>query len=259
MKYCIVVFFVVITLNISACTGNNVELPGEIFTETNDFVKLFQDEKVYPFSYDEYIQGAGRNHYKGDPKLFKNTSEKIVKTKEEIIDLAKNELTVDYDAIMVFYDESCSILMLLFYMDGWTDSGQTVCMDEYGVTCYIGYGAIQPFEDIFDVMPLSYEEDLDYVLRIPDTKIRDKELYKNTTATEIVTKEKAIEQAKNELIIPYDVIIVRYDETQSIWMVDFLGYSKWNRQCVFMDENGITLLIADRIMHEDFDNETNAH
>ncbi|GHU37286.1 hypothetical protein FACS1894105_09100 [Clostridia bacterium] len=89
-----------------------------------------------------------------------------------------------------------------------------------GITksCTYGYDDLQiKLSDIF------FD---DALLRDVDSDIRELELnggvrrnvneYKNTTETEAISTEKAIELAKNEVSIEYDRIFAGFDETKSI-------------------------------------------
>ena len=78
--------------------------------------------------------------------------------------------------------------------------------------------------------------------------------FKNITATQITTKEEAIDRAKNEVTIDYTEISVYYDGKTSMWMIVFGQASYYDEnqnivfisdgcQSVYLDSNGITKLI----------------
>ena len=75
----------------------------------------------------------------------------------------------------------------------------------------------------------------------------DPSTFKNTTETEVTTREKAIELAKNELPedYEYDRIEVYYDKATDMWAMLFLPeYGVFGGgQMVFIDGKGITRLI----------------
>ena len=52
-------------------------------------------------------------------------------------------------------------------------------------------------------------------------------------------------QARNECTIEYDTVTVNYDETSKVWEVTYsTTNTPGNCQSVYMDENGVTLLIV---------------
>lgn len=52
-------------------------------------------------------------------------------------------------------------------------------------------------------------------------------------------------QALNECTIEYDAVTVNYDETAKVWEVTYsTANALGNCQSVYMDENGVTLLIV---------------
>ncbi|MBQ2273955.1 MAG: hypothetical protein II334_00610, partial [Clostridia bacterium] len=69
--------------------------------------------------------------------------------------------------------------------------------------------------------------------------------FKNTNESKLSNAEDALERAKKECTIEWDTSHVSFDKELSIWMVSFytegiLG----GDQCVYLDSNGITLLIV---------------
>lgn len=73
----------------------------------------------------------------------------------------------------------------------------------------------------------------------------------NVTKQKVETKEQAIALAKNEVTIEYNHILFAFDEQSRVWFVDFSMESVdpdyvtvGGDQAVYLDENGITLLIV---------------
>ena len=75
----------------------------------------------------------------------------------------------------------------------------------------------------------------------------DPSTFKNTTETEVTTREKAIELAQSELAedYEYDLIEVFYDKATDMWAILFFpDYVFGGSQMVFIDGKGITQLIT---------------
>lgn len=100
------------------------------------------DEKadVPAFSYAETLQVYKEN----DPGVkydgFQNTSESKICTRQQAIDRAKNECTIEYDAADVFYDSTAGIWRVTFYTDGSLGGCQDVYLNDKGLTHLIVYG-----------------------------------------------------------------------------------------------------------------------
>lgn len=92
------------------------------------------------FSYGEELQVYEEN----DPGVkcdgFYNTSESEVTSLQQVIDRAKNECTIKYDMIDVFYDNVADIWQVVFSTAGTLGGCQTVYLDNKGLTCLIIYG-----------------------------------------------------------------------------------------------------------------------
>ena len=79
---------------------------------------------------------------------------------------------------------------------------------------------------------------------------KDPSEFVNTTETEVKTKDKAIELAKNELTEEkYRQINVYYDKTTHMWAIDFsmsdyYHYTAGGGQMIFIDSKGITKLVT---------------
>jgi len=94
----------------------------------------------------------------------------------------------------------------------------------------------------FNVGGFSYESDLSYYEEGPGVK---KSGFVNTEKSEISNTDKAVELAQKECTVKYDSIGVDYDSQQKIYRISF--YKKdWvgGDQSVYIDQNGITLLIV---------------
>jgi len=215
----------------------------------NDEIK---DNDVRPFSYDEYLDYLERSgEFQVDPSRFKNTTETKVKTKERAIELAKNEITQEYNQIDVRYDESNSMWWICFYYEHpdkqylVLHSGEHIFMNSKGITKIINYEDGPPFVGDSDILKMYYEG---YIASLENTggKLVDPGRFKNTTETEVKIKEDIIELAKNEIdqTKEYDKITVYYDEVDSMWAVAFWLYDKYHMgQYVFIDSKGITKLV----------------
>ncbi len=67
----------------------------------------------------------------------------------------------------------------------------------------------------------------------------------NTNESKIASAEDALERAKKECTIEWDTSHVSFDKELSVWMVSFYTEGMLGGdQCVYLDSNGITLLIV---------------
>jgi len=220
-------------LGIMAC--ENVYLPEE-------------DSDVRSFSYDEYLEQSGG--YQVDPSIYNNTTETKIKSKDDIIELAKNEVLEEYNSVDVWYDKSNSIWRIIFgiYFPNSEyvvfDGSQHIFIDNNGITKLIRYPSGSPFYEDSDVLKSNNEGYADY-LEGKGGKLVDANKFKNTAEAEIKTKDEVIELAKNELIRDeYDKITVRYDTLNSTWSVSFWLYDKpYKGQYVFINSKGVTELM----------------
>lgn len=97
-------------------------------------------ENVPSFSYEEINQIYKENDPGVKCDSFYNTSEAEVTTRQQVIDRAKNECTIEYDTIDVFYDNVADIWKVVFSTAGTLGGCQTVYLDNKGLTCLIIYG-----------------------------------------------------------------------------------------------------------------------
>ena len=91
------------------------------------------------FSYTEDF-----TRYKNDPGVkqsgFVNTEKVQVSNASQAIELAKNECTVDYDAIDIAYDASSMIYRVSFFKTDCLGGNQDVYLNQEGITQLIIYG-----------------------------------------------------------------------------------------------------------------------
>ena len=239
-KIILLIILSIIIIGITSCGGENNAFPEG-------------DSSILPFEYDRYIiyydhlSGDRYKELQEDTSEFKNTEEKEIRNKEDVIKLAKNELKIEYNLIKVYYDDSESYfeesnarwLVAFFMVD--EQSGisysQRICMNDKGITKFIVYSSLPPEVDLCKTQSFSYKEDL-YRIEIFQ---RNPNLYKNTTETKIETEEDVIALAKNELVWEYDYTYVLYDELTSMWRVGF-GSDNWVGlgQSIYIDDKGIT-------------------
>lgn len=92
------------------------------------------------FSYEGVLQTWGKDDPGVKTNGFQNTSETVISTSLQAIELAKNECTIEYDTTDVSYDSAASIWQAVFYKANTAGGGQTIYMDSDGVTCLIVYG-----------------------------------------------------------------------------------------------------------------------
>lgn len=71
---------------------------------------------------------------------FHNTSRVAIETLTDVLVQAKEECTVEYDTTDISYDSVASIWQVVFYKANTDAGGQTIYMDNYGVTCLVVYG-----------------------------------------------------------------------------------------------------------------------
>ena len=114
-----------IVFGATACfAGNNTVL--------SDNVEAFS----YAARYDSYISGESGGQGSG----FVNTEKAEAKTAEQATALAKNEVTIEYNLISVYYDISSAMWMVMFSTEGMLDGCQNVYIDRDGATTLIVYG-----------------------------------------------------------------------------------------------------------------------
>ena len=211
-----------------------------------------EDGKVGTFSYNGYVNFLEWNGgYRGDPNDFKNTIEMKVKTKEDVVELAMNEVTREYDKIDVYYDKSTHMWAIIFYYDiTFGGDQQSIFIDNNGITQLIKYGGASKITD-GDVTVFTYYdllEDLEDWVKRTKGKWVDPSDFQNTNETEIKSKEDVIKLAEKELLVDYiEEMYIYYDRENLMWM--FRCYLKNNKlQHIFIDNTGITKYIAHNIV-----------
>ena len=92
------------------------------------------DVEVVKFSYENEIReingldaGVKRND-------FHNTEKANINNKEQAIEVAKNEVTVEYDSVSVAFDEEEQMWKICFFKDNQLGGGQTVYLNKDGTT-----------------------------------------------------------------------------------------------------------------------------
>lgn len=82
--------------------------------------------------------------YKDAPGLkqsgFVNTEQAEISNLMKVIELANNECTVDYDTISIAFDASSMMYRVCFSKMDWLGAGQSVYINQEGITQIIVYG-----------------------------------------------------------------------------------------------------------------------
>lgn len=98
------------------------------------------DETIEVFSYEEHYNSFINDSAIGQEDGFKNTTETPISTKEQAINVAQNEVTIEYNQIEVFYDKECDMYMVVFYTEDAFGGCQSVYLNDVGLTKLIIYG-----------------------------------------------------------------------------------------------------------------------
>lgn len=126
-------------------TNNAYDNLGELYVATQEKtitgeISYSDGTKVEAFSYSQdasmYISGSPGIKTEG----FNNAQKSTVTKKEEAIDLAKNEVTIEYDKVDVYYDNTYSMWLVCFSAKDILGGGQSVYIDKDGLTVLIVYG-----------------------------------------------------------------------------------------------------------------------
>ena len=219
--------------------------------ELNDGIKrnlitsgfqLSNDDDIVLLSFDRYIEALEFiGGIRKSPNKFKNIAATEIKTKEDVIELAKNELIEGkkYDRISVSYDESKSMWGVVFWAEEEPYGSQYIFMDKTGITKTI---LITHYKISDYAMYSEFLEKRGGVMRNPNEFI-------NTVKMEIDLdnhRESVIKLAKNELTegYKYDEIAVYWDIYNFKYVISFFADDTGRKgQHIFMDMNGITELI----------------
>ncbi len=153
MKRFLSVLILVITLiSLSACNSsdnttvtvdpaetNGPTIPFDLpqYTLSNGEVDIVV-KGTFAFEDEKSVYGEG------DPGVitegFVNNQKTVCENEEQAIALAKNECTKEYNVISVSYDKDMMIYRVTFWNKNYAGGGQTVYVDQYGVTQLIVYG-----------------------------------------------------------------------------------------------------------------------
>ena len=71
---------------------------------------------------------------------FVNVKPQKVKNVEQAIELAKKEVTVEYNALNYAYDADAGVYRVCFYTKDWIGGNQDVYISDTGLTQFIAYG-----------------------------------------------------------------------------------------------------------------------
>ena len=111
--------------------------------QTEDVFRLIvptPTPNIDAFSYKDdlriYTEGTPGVKYNG----FKNLEESTVTTKEEAVERAKNECTIQWNATHVYFDEGEKVWKVLFYQENMLGGCQSVYMGADGITLLVVYG-----------------------------------------------------------------------------------------------------------------------
>lgn len=107
-------------------------------SKEGDFIN--STPQVAEFSYAEVLE----TYHENDPGVknsgFHNASMVAIETLSDVLRLAKNECTVEYDTVDISYDSTACVWQVVFYKSGTVGGDQTVYMDCTGATCLVVYG-----------------------------------------------------------------------------------------------------------------------
>ncbi len=98
------------------------------------------DIEVKKFSYEYHYNKFCEGMYSGRMTGFNNTTKKKIKNANQAIRRAKNEVTIDYNIIWVYFDEEYEMWMIVFGTEGTNDGCQNVYLDSDGLTKIVSYG-----------------------------------------------------------------------------------------------------------------------
>ena len=116
----------------------------DLWTENmEDFLK--RDHRISRFRYDRVAEFHASGEPGVNPYPFRNVDSEPVLDFETAVDRAREEVTVEYDAVEVFYDPEAEVWGVLFYSTENPEEislggGQTVYMGTDGITRLVVYG-----------------------------------------------------------------------------------------------------------------------
>lgn len=92
------------------------------------------DMDVEKFSYEkersEIAEATGSNKI----KEFHNTENANINNKEQAVEIAKNEVNVEYDSVSVAFDEESEMWKVIFFKKSQLGGGQTAYLNKDGIT-----------------------------------------------------------------------------------------------------------------------------
>ena len=161
-KKILFLILIAITAGITSCNAadsteplseSSVEISSKSSSDDYGYFIRGKDGAAGIFSYEGFLRYIEKwPPMLGDPNTFKNTTEVEIKTKEEAIERAKNELldtftfngctykySTDYAYVDVYYDESSSMWAVIFHNNA-AGGDQDIFMDSKGITKLIQYG-----------------------------------------------------------------------------------------------------------------------
>ena len=219
--------------------------------------KSFMDD-IPEFSYDSVLSDLEEwGGLRGEPNFYVNKTETKIKSRDDVIELAKKETSREYDIAGVNYDKSSSMWRVFFnriYGEYQTESGIKVYIDKDGITKLVTYEKIPTDDKDVGVTMFSYENQYRESKKwceLGGYTWVDPSEFKNTTETEIKTKEDAVALAKNELLSEnISEMYMYYDKSNSMWFFHYYldNINGWHYlQFIFIDDNGITRHITHNI------------
>ncbi len=98
------------------------------------------DVDVEKFSYEKERSEIGKSDGCIKIKDFHNTENANINNKEQAVELAKNEVIVEYDSVSVAFDEESEMWKVIFFKKSQFGGGQTVYLNKDGTTqiCVLG-------------------------------------------------------------------------------------------------------------------------
>lgn len=134
--------------------GSGIDLPPKYINlvsghDTNNYIDvrfgnidnfISNTPKLSDFSYKEVLETYKEDVPGVKVSGFHNTSRVSIETLTDVLVQAEEECTVEYDTTNISYDNATSIWQVVFYKANTAGGGQTIYMDNYGVTCLVVYG-----------------------------------------------------------------------------------------------------------------------
>ena len=200
------------------------------------------DDDVVLRSVDEDILNLKLNGgIKRDSGEYKNITETIKLTKKSAIELAKIEVTIEYDRIFVGFDNVENIWEIVFWVDDKPSRGQYIFIDDRGITQTV---IERPF--IFK----SHTDYIEFLKERDETKSKHGMEFKNILGEWLEIdnnfREKVIALAMNELTAEYEYnrVVVYHDTLMYMFMISFWEDDVFEKGShVIIDRNGVTQFV----------------